>query len=63
MEIDIDSIKYNIDLNNPVARYINPILTAFDVNKVLTDLALKVKTVHNAGVVLLVMCSRPGRSR
>ena len=50
MEVDIDGVKYNIDLNNPVVRYINPILTAFDVNKVWTDPALQVKTVHNAGV-------------
>jgi predicted GH43/DUF377 family glycosyl hydrolase len=50
MRIDIDGVKYSIDLNNPVARYINPILTASDVNKVWTDPALQVMTVHNAGV-------------
>jgi len=50
MSIDINGVKYQIDLNHPVARYLNPILTASDVNRVWTDPALQVKTVHNAGV-------------
>jgi len=50
MEIDIHGTKCTIDLNNPVARYTNPILTASGVNKVWIDPALQVTTVHNAGV-------------
>ena len=49
-QVDIDGVLYRIDLNNPVERYINPILTANHINKVWTSPALQVKTVHNAGV-------------
>jgi len=44
-------MKKSVSLNNPVFRFSrNPILTAKDVNKVWTSPALKVMTVHNAGV-------------
>ena len=43
-----------VDLNHPVHRHAgNPILTAREVNRVWTDPALKVMTVHNAGVAQL----------
>ncbi|MFC1765626.1 glycosidase [Planctomycetota bacterium] len=49
-QVDIDGISYCLDLNDPVARYINPILTAGHINEVWTSPSLQVKTVHNAGV-------------
>ena len=40
-----------LDLSNPVTRYKeNPIVTAFDVNKVWTDPKYQTITVHNAGI-------------
>ena len=43
----------NIDLNNPVLRFGgNPILTPYSVNRVWSDPALQVITVHNAGIAM-----------
>ncbi len=43
--------KYEIDMNNPVLRFVNnPILTSHEVNKVWQKPDLKVTTVHNAGI-------------
>ena len=49
-QVDIDGVLYRMDLNNPVKRYMNPILTADHINRVWRSPALQVKTVHNAGV-------------
>ncbi|RLD63903.1 MAG: glycosidase [Bacteroidetes bacterium] len=49
--VEIQGGKYEISLNNPVKRFLNnPILTCHDVNKTWNNSALKVITVHNAGV-------------
>jgi predicted GH43/DUF377 family glycosyl hydrolase len=48
-----NSKDFTVDLNRPVFRYpANPILTATDVNRIWTDPALQVKTVHNAGITI-----------
>lgn len=49
--VEIQGNKYEISLNNPVQRYLNnPVLTSHEINKVWNNPALKVITVHNAGV-------------
>ena len=46
--------RININLNQPVARFSkNPIIIPSDVNKVWTNPAHQVKTVHNAGITIL----------
>ncbi|MCD6112086.1 MAG: hypothetical protein J7J86_02340 [Bacteroidales bacterium] len=49
--VEIQGEKYKINLSNPVQRFLNnPILTCHDVNRIWDNPALKVITVHNAGV-------------
>lgn len=50
-----DGQKREVNVNNPVFRYPNnPIITAADVNRNWTNPAHQVKTIHNAGINILV---------
>ena len=54
-EVDFgNNVRAVVDLSSPVARYPrNPILKAGDVNRVWTEPALQVTTVHNAGITTM----------
>jgi len=50
-KIEIGSERFEVDLNNPLARYTrNPVVHGGMVNKVWEAPHLQVKTVHNAGI-------------